>query len=351
MITSSIWRRIVLTALAAVALGPVGATTPTNPQATSTSAASTANQTASQPASGQATILVPAGKVELSEGKVQVYTDPAKPRSVKAGDTINEGDNIVTGTDGELHVNMEDGGFIAVRPNTTMRVVQYRAQGDKKDTGVFSLLQGSFRSITGWIGKYNSRSYRIQTPTATIGIRGTDHEPLVIPDGSSEGEAGTYDKVNAGGSYIETPHGKVDVQPGRAAFAPAARLKGKQAPRLLADVPHFFRASRHENLLEHRHDAIRQKLGNLRDDRRKSILEQRKALRNPAADRSQRFQGKAERQEKQRALRAARNKQRADKKPLGERKFQRNRALQDRSTDNQDAPSPRFKERPRRFRG
>ena len=116
-----------------------------------------------------------AGKVELVEGDVTVHDRAKKPRKVAVGDTIHEGEGIVTGKDGELHLNMEDGGFIAVRPNTKMRIVAYQAMGDESDKGVFSLLQGTFRSVTGWIGKYNPRSYQVRTPTATIGVRGTDH--------------------------------------------------------------------------------------------------------------------------------------------------------------------------------
>ncbi|HWY23269.1 MAG TPA: hypothetical protein VNX47_00020, partial [Nevskia sp.] len=39
----------------------------------------------------------------------------------------------------------------------------------------FSLLKGGFRSISGLIGKLNHDEYRVSTPVATIGIRGTDY--------------------------------------------------------------------------------------------------------------------------------------------------------------------------------
>ena len=113
---------------------------------------------------------------------------------------------------------MDDRGFITVRPNTRMSIVNFRAQGDDNDRSILSLLQGSFRSITGWIGKFRPGAYQIRTPTATIGVRGTDHEPLVIPLVASEGEPGTYDNVNAGGSYIQTSHGQFEVATGKAAF-------------------------------------------------------------------------------------------------------------------------------------
>src|SRR5262249_58079165 len=96
---------------------------------------------------------------------------------------------------GEVHLRMEDGGYIAVRPGTRMRIVNFRAEGGSDDRSVIGLLDGSFRSVTGWIAKLGPQRAIVRTPTATIGIRGTEHEPLVIPEGSSRGDPGTYDRV------------------------------------------------------------------------------------------------------------------------------------------------------------
>ncbi|MFH0934695.1 MAG: FecR domain-containing protein, partial [Pseudomonadota bacterium] len=37
-----------------------------------------------------------------------------------------------------------------------------------------SVLKGSLRFVTGLLGKHNPKAVGIRTPTATIGIRGTD---------------------------------------------------------------------------------------------------------------------------------------------------------------------------------
>ena len=214
-----------------------------------------------------------AAKVALVEGNVVVIAPAAanttaQRRNVKVGDMLVEGESIVTGRDGELHLDMEDGGYMAIRPNTQMRIIKYQAKGNDSDTGVFGLLQGSFRSITGWIGKFNQRKYTVRTPSATIGIRGTDHEPLVIPAGSTEGEPGTYDKVNTGGSVITTSQGRTEVSPNQAGFVAHG---GKTAPRILSDVPDFFRATRNERLLDGKHDTVQQRIAERRDVRRAEI--------------------------------------------------------------------------------
>lgn len=266
-----------------------------------------------------------AGKVDLVEGDVHIYDKAMKARTVKVGDGVNESESIVTGADGELHMQMADGGYIAVRPNTKMRIAIFRAEGDENDKGVFGLLVGSFRSITGWIGKHSPRNYQVNTPTATIGVRGTDHEPLVIPEGSKEGEAGTYDKVNAGGSFIQTPHGRVEVAEHRAAFAAHA---GTVAPRLLVSVPNFFRPTRNEQVLEHRHEAIQRTLDKRRNERRQSVAHRpgnRPDLRQErqAAKEARLQKQEANRQEKRQQQAQQRQKKRQEEAQQRQEKRQR----------------------------
>ena len=58
------------------------------------------------------------------------------------GDPIYEGDSIVTGSDGEVHLAMEDSAYIGVRPSTKMRIVKYKAEGGDDDNSAIALLQG-----------------------------------------------------------------------------------------------------------------------------------------------------------------------------------------------------------------
>jgi FecR protein len=259
-----------------------------------------------------------AARVVFAEGEVNVIGTNNQRRLAKVGETIFEGDSIVTGKDGELHLDMEDGGYISVRPNTKMRVIKYQAKGNESDTSVLGLLEGSFRAVTGWIGKFNQQKYVIRTPNATIGIRGTDHEPLVIPKGATgaEGEPGTYDKVNIGGSTIRTPQGNANVEPGKSAFV------GHDAkpPRVLNDVPKFFRAARNERLVEGKHAAIQERILERREARRNDIKTRLDADRkrdNEIREKRQaerKAQMQKKREEKQNAKQAARQGAKANMK-------------------------------------
>ena len=123
-----------------------------------------------------------AGNVQFVIGDVKLITPAGVTLALQKGAEINEGDRIVTADRASAQIKMVDGGFIAIRPNTDMGFDTYRYSGkeDGTENAIVSLLQGGFRTITGVIGRTNKQNYLVKTVTATIGIRGTDHEPMVI---------------------------------------------------------------------------------------------------------------------------------------------------------------------------
>jgi hypothetical protein len=221
-----------------------------------------------------------AGTVSLVEGDVRFLDASQQVRRPNLGDPVYEGDDIVTGSDGEVHLDMQDGGYIGVRPGTKMRIVNFKAEGGADDGFLFSLLEGSFRAVTGWITRSSGRRAEVQTPTVTIGIRGTDYEPLVIPEGSKAGEPGTYNRVNIGETEMRTAQGSVIVRPNQAGFVPR---RGALQPRLLARVPAFFKPTKNEKRFEGLHERIHKNLEERRQQRVKQIEQRRRQGAKPAS--------------------------------------------------------------------
>jgi hypothetical protein len=97
--------------------------------------------------------------------------------------------------------------------------------------------------VTGAIGHTNKGNYMIETPIAHIGVRGTDHESWYFPSSaSSDGtstEAGLYNRVNVGLTYIQTSSGEVVVGPNQVGYAASAL----DQPHLLGAMPEFFNRS------------------------------------------------------------------------------------------------------------
>jgi hypothetical protein len=168
-------------------------------------------------------------------------------RTLHVGDTVYVGERVSAAATGEAVLKTQDGGVIAVRPGAIFTAVQFAAEGRPSDNSALQLIRGSLRIVSGWIGKLNRKGSTLATPTATIGIRGTDHEPYVLLDDDDEAtrsKPGTYDKVNQGGTTLEASGQSVDIDPGKVGFARSApktrALMTLLFPVLLDKVPDFY---------------------------------------------------------------------------------------------------------------
>jgi hypothetical protein len=209
-----------------------------------------------------------AGRIELVEGDAIIEAG-GRSRLPRQGEALYEGDTITTFAKGELELHMSDGASLLVRENSKLTVTTYVAEGGANDASIIDLVQGAFRSITGWIGRFNRDRYQVHTPVATIGVRGTDHEPTYLPPGDPRGEPGAYDKVYEGQSFLRTTDGRViDVPANRVAFH--GRGAGA-APRLLASAPAFFRPGRNERQFVDRSRERVRTLQERREQRRQTL--------------------------------------------------------------------------------
>ena len=202
-----------------------------------------------------------AGQVQFVDGSISILDSAGRARIAKVGMTVHEGDTVVTSSNAELHVETEDAGYIAVRPGTKLQFKVYRAEADGKDEAIIVLIKGTFRAVSGWIGKYNMQNYVIETPVATIGIRGTDHEPAFMPEITNSetlvGAPGAYDKVNSGTTYICNWAGTTILNAGRVGFASD---DGSNLPVVLDRIPPFYRATRNEHLIDEKKGALDKRL-------------------------------------------------------------------------------------------
>lgn len=211
------------------------------------------------------------GVVERLDGKVSIIDSKGQTRVAHVNDTIMEGDTIVTGVDGELQVRTSDYGFAAYRPKSRITIQSFRAEADADDNMVLAIVYGGLRSISGWIGKYNREKYKIRTPNATVGIRGTDHEPLHIPlpPAGEEpiAEPGTYEKVNSGQTSLQNPAGEVIVNAGESAFS---SHDAKKPPQKLAHIPAIYKPTANESKIDARKEQLAKEVEQRRAEKQKA---------------------------------------------------------------------------------
>ncbi len=119
---------------------------------------------------------VPAARIDFATAGVEAVGADGARRTVAKGAEIRVGDAVETNA-GRAWLRFTDGGYLSLQPGSVFRVDDYNFSGseDGSEKGFFSLLKGGLRTITGAIGHRNAANYRVQTPVATIGIRGTEY--------------------------------------------------------------------------------------------------------------------------------------------------------------------------------
>jgi hypothetical protein len=123
-----------------------------------------------------------AGFVKSVRGNVQLLNGSGTTRAANPGDALGAVDRIVTGPDSSASVVLRDDTTLVVGPSSRLDLKEFHFDSTTHEGGMLvSLLRGSMRMITGLIGKTNPDAVRVETQTATIGIRGTDF--IVQADG------------------------------------------------------------------------------------------------------------------------------------------------------------------------
>jgi hypothetical protein len=121
-----------------------------------------------------------AGQVEFSRGVGFAQTPGQTPRTLGQGLELREGDRLTTSDGGSAIIKLQDGTRMTVRPNSELVLSQYQFKENATDNGMLmQLVRGGFRAVTGLISKSSPNAARVQTSTATIGIRGTDFDARV----------------------------------------------------------------------------------------------------------------------------------------------------------------------------
>jgi hypothetical protein len=124
------------------------------------------------------------GVVSLLLGKASVRNADNTRRDVRIGSQIHPGDHIITEANGHVHIRFVDDALVSIRPNSRLVVTDYHYNDASPSDSVvrFSLVEGVTRSISGEAGRSARERFRLDTPIAAIGVRGTDFVVSASPN-------------------------------------------------------------------------------------------------------------------------------------------------------------------------
>jgi hypothetical protein len=151
-----------------------------------------------------AVFAAPAGQITQASGHVAVSSPTGAPKSAGSGDAVENGQTVTLGDDSRAVIKFQDGQVVALQSKSIFKVNSYKYDqaAPEKGESFFSLLQGGMRALTGLIGTSNKAGWKLATPTATIGIRGTDFMAVINQGVFLKVDAGAISATNSAGTAV-----------------------------------------------------------------------------------------------------------------------------------------------------
>ena len=173
-----------------------------------------------------------AAHVILSKGVATATTLEGEVRSLKRRSKVFSGDILKTGPKGSLQLRFVDKALMTIKASSEMDITNYLFQQDAtagNEQVLMKLVKGGFRTITGSIGRGDKDAYKVSTPAASIGIRGTNYEV------QQESGGAFVMAVYSGGISVANEAGTIDL--GLGADFNFTRVTVDAAPQGLLEAP------------------------------------------------------------------------------------------------------------------
>ncbi len=153
----------------------------------------------------------PIGHVDQMDGDVYVIRNDGTKVQLDVGDPVYQGDALETGPEGAVGIILADQTTFSMAENGSM-VLDEMVYDPGTDAGSmnFSVVKGVFTFVSGQVAKTDPDAMTIETPVATIGIRGTQvgvdfangEDLQVVLMEESDGFVGEIVVWNEGGTKI-----------------------------------------------------------------------------------------------------------------------------------------------------
>ena len=168
---------------------------------------------------GAATAANPVGEVEKVVGDVTVVRNGVAV-ALNVGDQVYKSDIVQTGANSQVGISFPDGTALNLVANTRMALndFNYDENANSGNGALLSLVEGSFSFVAGKVA--HTGDMKIDTPVATMGIRGTTgwvqqvatitanagtntYTFAVVPDYGTN-QSGQYDLIDRQGNVLAT---------------------------------------------------------------------------------------------------------------------------------------------------
>jgi len=121
-----------------------------------------------------AAVAADAGEIKVVNGSA--YLERAGERlQLKAGMPVREADVVVTGANGTVGITFAHNSLLSIGPNSNFTIERF-VFNSTTHAGQFDsrLNKGTLAGVSGKIVKQSPEAMRVHTPSAIMGVRGTE---------------------------------------------------------------------------------------------------------------------------------------------------------------------------------
>ena len=121
-----------------------------------------------------AALAADAGEIKQVHGRAHLERGGER-LALRVGMPVREADRVVTGPDGTVGITFADNSLLSIGPNSDFAIERY-VFDSTTHVGEFDsrLSKGSLAGVSGKIVKQSPEAMRVHTPSAIMGVRGTD---------------------------------------------------------------------------------------------------------------------------------------------------------------------------------
>jgi hypothetical protein len=113
------------------------------------------------------------GRVKTVKGTVHIERGARREQAL-VGAGVRQADTLVTGPDGAVGVTLADDTLLSAGPNSVLAIERFVYDGNQPGSLEAALTKGTLAVVSGRIAKQAPDAMRIKTPSAILGVRGTE---------------------------------------------------------------------------------------------------------------------------------------------------------------------------------
>ena len=121
-----------------------------------------------------AALAADAGEIKVVQGAAHIERGSQR-LPARVGMPVQEADRVVTGADGTVGITFADNSLLSIGPRSTFAIDRYvfdsTTHAGKFDS---TLSKGTLAVVSGKMVKQSPEAMHVRTPSAIMGVRGTD---------------------------------------------------------------------------------------------------------------------------------------------------------------------------------